>query len=326
MVRSPSAPLYSLGSQACAFKAGALPWCRYLERGSDVLMWEHLAQHISRASAQNFRITQRHPIGGGALNRTERITDGSRQFFVKYRHGAPEDAFEAEVLALQEIGATGTVRVPSPLCWGATAGSAYVVLEYLVLHPGAIAGEQLGWQLANLHQVARGYFGWTIPNVIGTTPQINTPSTNWAAFWAEYRLRAQATLVAPRHGPLRDGLAQLQEELVRLFRGHEPRPSLLHGDLWSGNYAADGSGQPVLFDLASYYGDRETDIAMTELFGGFPSRFYDAYREALPLDPGYETRRDLYNLYHVLNHLHLFGEGYLPQAERLVATLLAAAV
>ena len=113
------------------------------------------------------------------------------------------------------------------------------------------------------------------------------------------------------------------EKLPAFFPGHEPLPSLLHGDLWSGNAAALAGGEPVIFDPAIYYGDREADLAMTELFGGFPPAFYEAYGAEYPLDAGYATRRQLYNLYHVLNHLNLFGGGYRVQAERMIAQLLA---
>ncbi|HET9122052.1 MAG TPA: fructosamine kinase family protein [Acidiferrobacteraceae bacterium] len=288
-------------------------------------MWDEVYQEIERATGAPFRGVQRQPVAGGTLNRTERLTADTQDFFIKYRRADSGADFAAEVSGLRELQATGTVRVPQPVCWGHTrSGVGFVVLEYLHLHSGASAAEQLGWQLAGMHRVARPYFGWPVHNTIGSTPQRNTPTDDWVAFWREERLRAQAALVAPRHGRLRDGLDRLDAHLADFFTSYRPRPALLHGDLWGGNYASDGAGQPVLFDPATYYGDREADLALTELFGGFPPQFYAAYREAYPLDPGYDTRRDLYNLYHVLNHLHLFGEGYLPQAERLVDRLLAA--
>lgn len=286
-------------------------------------MWEQIYEQIEHATGRRFRPTSRQPVAGGALNRAERLSAEGRDFFLKYRTAESAGAFAAEVAALREIIASAAVRVPEPLCWGRTdEGVAFLVLEYLVLHPGEAAAEQLGWQLANLHRPRQPYFGWPISNTIGNTPQSNTPNGDWVQFWLRERLRAQAALVAPRHGPLRAALNQLEACLPEFFVSYRPQPSLLHGDLWSGNYAADRSGQPVVFDPASYYGDREADLAMTELFGGFPPRFYAAYRDAFPLDPGYETRRYLYNLYHILNHLHLFGDGYLPQAERLTGRLL----
>jgi len=149
---------------------------------------------------------------------------------------------------------------------------------------------------------------------------------DWIAFYRAWRLRPQFELArhnaAPR-GLLRQG-ERLLERLEAFFPGYHPMPSLLHGDLWGGNHGY-ADGVPVLFDPAVYYGDREVDLAMTELFGGYPADFYAAYREAWPLDPGYRVRKPLYNLYHVLNHFNLFGGGYAAQAEAMVRRLLAEA-
>ena len=151
-------------------------------------------------------------------------------------------------------------------------------------------------------------------------------TSDWIEFFAQYRLGFQLDL-AERSGYGGRWLEQgrrLCSRLADFFDGYRPRPSLLHGDLWGGNWAADAAGEPVIFDPASYFGDREADLAMTQLFGGFGRAFYDAYTSAWPLDPGAGTRRDLYNLYHVLNHLNLFGGGYRAQAERMIGRLLAA--
>ncbi len=189
----------------------------------------------------------------------------------------------------------------------------------------AATDELLGQQLAAMHRTTTNEFGWRRNNTIGSTPQINIGEQDWVMFYREQRLRFQLDL-ANEHGYGGDLLRHgelLLEKLPVFFASYQPVPSLLHGDLWGGNHAVLHDDTPVIFDPAVYYGDREADLAMTELFGGFGSGFYAAYREAWPLDPGYRIRRDLYNLYHVLNHLNLFGGGYRGQAEQLIDRLLS---
>ena len=183
----------------------------------------------------------------------------------------------------------------------------------------------LGEGLAAMHRHCASEFGWRQDNTIGTTPQLNSYSSDWLQFWSERRLKFQLQL-ADRNGYQGELLklgARLSEACHVLFDNYHPQPSLLHGDLWSGNVAALPDGTPIIFDPAVYFGDRETDIAMTELFGGFNGSFYSAYNDAWPLDKGYQQRKHFYNLYHVLNHLNLFGGGYLRQAEHLMSRLLS---
>jgi len=170
--------------------------------------------------------------------------------------------------------------------------------------------------LAALHRRQAARFGWARDNTIGATPQANGWCESWTMFWRERRLAPQLALAA------RNGYRIDVPPVWRLLEGHEPAPSLLHGDLWSGNAGFLPDGAPVLFDPAVYYGDREADLAMTELFGGFPGEFYCAYNAAWPLASGYQQRKPLYNLYHLLNHLNLFGGGYLTQV-RAALRLLA---
>jgi len=234
--------------------------------------------------------------------------------------------FEAEAQGLREIAATGTVRVPRPVCTGSDHSQAWIVLEYLSLGSatrGAMG--RLGEQLAALHRNTSTYCGWTRDNTIGSTPQVNTPTPDWIEFWRRHRLGFQLDLAARNGygGALQRDGAELIERLPEFFAGYRPAASLLHGDLWGGNASAGADGAPVIFDPAVYYGDREADLAMTELFGGFPRDFYDGYAATWPLDPGYRRRRDLYNLYHVLNHLNLFGGGYRAQAQGMIRALLA---
>jgi len=263
-------------------------------------------------------------LPGGDINRAASIRDGDRRWFVKYRDNAPDGMFKAEAKALEEIAASGCIRAPRAIAWGSRDDTAWLVLEYLDLISSG-SGALLGEQLAALHRVTGARFGWPMDNYIGTTPQANTQTDDWTAFWRDCRLQPQLAMAraAGHEGRLADRGQRLLESLHQLLDGHRPFASLLHGDLWGGNAAFTTAGQPVIFDPASYYGDRETDIAMTELFGGFDAAFYSAYRSVLPLDEGYPVRRELYKLYHLLNHLNLFGAGYLSRCERTIDALLA---
>ena len=208
---------------------------------------------------------------------------------------------------LQALGAV--VRVPRIL----DHGPDFILLEQLDLRRrGDWAA--LARLLATLHRKTGPRFGWHRDNFIGATPQINTWRDDWATFFLECRIQPQLALARKSGFPIQVSL--------HLLNDHKPEPSLLHGDLWSGNAGFIDEG-PVLFDPAVYYGDRETDLAMTELFGGFPAQFYDAYNEAFPLPAGYETRKHFYNLYHLLNHLNIFGAGYLAQVQRTLDLLHA---
>jgi len=284
--------------------------------------WTIITKHISETSGQPFSVGGLHDVGGGCINNAAVLQDGARRYFVKTNDAARMGMFEAEAEGLREIARTRTVRVPQPLCWGQAGGVAYLVLEFLELGgTDSRSFEQLGRQLAQMHRATRDRFGWQIDNTIGSTPQINTLSSDWVDFWRQHRLGFQLDLAA-RHGRnMRNKGERLLAGLGEFFRDYRPAPSLLHGDLWGGNVGSIGD-QPVIFDPAVYYGDRETDLAMTELFGGFSAQFYQAYQETWPLDPGYKVRKTLYNLYHVLNHFNLFGGGYGSQAEHMIDSLL----
>jgi fructosamine-3-kinase len=225
---------------------------------------------------------------------------------------------------LREILASGTLLAPGPVCSGRADGQAYLVLDYLDLG-GRGSDAELGRQLAAMHRVSQERFGWWRDNSIGATHQSNASHEDWPTFWRDRRLGFQLALARRRGAP--GHMLSLGERLLgsvdAFFTTYHPVPSLLHGDLWGGNYGFLQGGEPVIFDPAVYYGDREADLAMTELFGGFSAHFHAAYREAWPLDPGYGARKTLYNLYHVLNHYNLFGGGYAGQAAAMVDRLLA---
>ena len=227
---------------------------------------------------------------------------------------------------MSALAAANAVRVPAVLGIGTSGDRAFLALEWIGFGSAAAGTEaMLGEQLARLHRATASRFGWHRDNTIGATPQHNDWAADWVDFFARQRLGFQLDLVE-RSGHRSRWLErgrELCDGLGALFTGHTPQPSQLHGDLWGGNWAADASGGPVIFDPATYYGDRESDLAMTHLFGGFGPEFYAAYEAAWPLDRGAGARRDLYNLYHVLNHVNLFGGGYATHAERMIERLLA---
>lgn len=285
-----------------------------------------IAQAIETATGAPFAPRAARDLGGGCINRTQILEDGRRRFFVKIHDADRLPMFEAEAAGLAELARPAALRVPRPVTQGTAAGHSFLVLEFVDLSGGsARSARLLGEALARLHRETRPAFGWDRDNTIGATPQPNGWMEDWVAFWRERRLGFQLALARRNGLPVRacTRVERLLDCLPAFFADYRPVPALLHGDLWGGNWGADEKGQPVIFDPAVYYGDREADLAMTELFGGFPADFYAAYRAAWPLDPGYGTRKVLYNLYHVLNHFNLFGGGYGAQAERMTERLLA---
>lgn len=259
------------------------------------------------------------PLGGGSFGATYCVDAGGERFFLKL--GAATHPFDAEAHALREIVASGTLRAPRPVAHGVAQNQGFLLLEWIDLQPNG-NWHAAGAQLAAMHAVVSSGFGWVRDNTIGASVQFNSPCAPWAEFWRERRLRPQFQL-AGRNGL--SALAGLEERACAasddLLAEHAPSAALLHGDLWRGNLAFDARGAPVVFDPSTYHGDPETDLAMTRLFGGFPSAFYVAYDAARPRRAGAAERLRLYQLYHVLNHANLFGGGYVAQACALVAAL-----
>ncbi len=276
-----------------------------------------LADHLGTA----LQYKQHQSLYGGDINQSFLLKTNQDPFFIKLNKASRLAMFKAEAAALEEMARSHTLRVPQPLLAGTVDNQAFLVMEYIEMGGSSAASEEaLGQQLAAMHQVARDQFGWTRDNTIGSTRQINTQETDWTTFWREHRIAPQLHW-AGNHTLSQKG-EQLLDRLETLFDDHHPTPSLLHGDLWGGNWSTARSGEPVIYDPALYYGDREADLAMTELFGGFSTRFYNAYNEAWPLEEGYSWRKRLYNLYHILNHYNLFGGGYGRQAEQTIDHLL----
>ncbi len=289
-----------------------------------ILDWDDLALCISNEEGINFSLQYKHPISGGCVNDAWHISDFYHSYFVKINKSIFHDIFKAEQNGLEALLQTKTFKVPRPVVCGVNGVNAFLVMEYIEFSPKQnLVG--MGERLAELHKHTYHKFGWHQNNVIGSTHQSNEWALSWRDFWCEKRLSYQVELAA------KNGLQQhyvrlcerLMCELDKFFYSHDPVPSLLHGDLWSGNVAYDADGQPVIFDPACYYGDRETDLAMTELFGGFGDVFYEAYHSIWPIDDGYKVRKKLYNHYHVLNHYNLFGGGYAHQAGQMAEQLLA---
>jgi fructosamine-3-kinase len=267
-------------------------------------------------------------VSGGSINTcySLRSREG-RRLFLKTNQADCAEMFAAEREGLDELKSAGAVRVPEPIADGVADDSAWLLLEYLDLEAGSpTAAARLGRALAAQHRRTSECFGWRRDNSIGSTLQRNVLQSDWLTFFRTYRLGFQLQLAAENGAgsELREKGTRLLERLPAFFEGHAPAPALLHGDLWGGNWAMIGAGEPVIFDPAVYYGDREADLAMTQLFGGFPREFYRAYEAAWPLDAGYSVRKHIYNLYHVLNHLNLFGGSYVRQAITLMDRLLPA--
>ncbi len=299
---------------------------RFAIQGVNAKLLGQIAASINDATQRPFKARSATPVGGGSINAAYRLdgSDGTR-YFLKLNEARHHAMFVAEAAGLDTIAATGTVRVPRPITHGIADRQSYLLLEYLELNAHGNV-RLLGEQLAALHRRTSSRFGFTQDNFIGTTLQPNGWKDDWIAFWREQRLGYQLRLAVQNGyaGEVQRLGEQLLEALPAFFLGYTPQPSLLHGDLWSGNHAYLADGTPALFDPAAYYGDRECDLAMTELFGGYPADFYAAYRAAWLLDEGYTVRRDLYNLYHILNHANLFGGGYVKQAEQMMQRLLLA--
>jgi fructosamine-3-kinase len=285
---------------------------------------------LSRNTGRSFAPAPAAEVAGGSVHRCVRWASESGDAFVKLAAADSLAALEAEAAGLQALAEADALRVPAVLAVGHAEGRALLALEWLDLgtatdHDGALQA-QLGERLAMQHRVTAPRFGWHRDNTIGATPQPNAWHDDWVRFFRERRLGFQLDLAAANGLEPRvvERGRDLGERCGAFFSSHRPVPSLLHGDLWGGNWGVvSGVREPAIFDPAVYYGDRETDIAMTRLFGGFGPRFYAAYQAAWPLDQAAGTRRTLYNLYHVLNHFNLFGGGYGRQAAGMIDRLLA---
>jgi protein-ribulosamine 3-kinase len=266
-------------------------------------------------------------LKGGSLSQCFAWEAGRQRLFVKVAAAEGLPALDAEAQGLAELSATHAVRVPRVLARGTAGAATFLALEWIESGAADARCEaRLGAGLAALHGHQAARCGYGQDNFIGATPQDNGWMADWPDFFRERRLRPQLALAAQRGFAAEVGCGErLLAAVPALLSGRAVRPSLLHGDLWGGNWLAAASGEPVLIDPAVYYGDAEADLAMTALFGGFGSAFYGAYQSVCPRCPGWAVRADLYNLYHVLNHANLFGGGYVQEARAVMERLLAEA-
>lgn len=286
--------------------------------------WQEIETRLSQHLGSPQTIASRQELSGGCINQAFSIKTGRERWFVKINASSLAPMFAAEAAALKEIAETRTIRVPTPLIQGQFEDRAYLILEYIEMEPLS-SPARFGEQMAKLHQHHQTHFGWHMDNTIGSTPQLNKANSDWVSFFRHQRLGYQKQLAQKKGAPhsLISAVERLEDELNQFFTDHPAFPSLLHGDLWSGNWSSDAHGEPIIFDPASYYGDHEADLAMMELFGHPGAAFFSAYADILPIDPGYQTRKVLYNVYHILNHFNLFGGGYASQAQRMCEQLLS---
>ncbi len=289
--------------------------------------WREIELQLSKIKDHSTHFIKTEPLSGGCINQAWKVTNSNnKQYFIKTNSPELESMFIAEAHALQEIAKNASIRTPDVILHGCTAKFSYLVLEYISLKP-LTNQKKIGEQLAQMHQTTSPFkqFGWTQNNYIGSTLQSNKTHESWSTFWRDERLLYQLNLAKNKGYATKayDAGLKLAELLPLFFTDYSPTPSLLHGDLWGGNCASDMNDNPVIYDPAMYYGDREADIAMTELFGGFNTDFYNAYENSFAVDSGYKTRKNLYNLYHILNHFNLYGSGYASQAESMTNQLLS---
>lgn len=281
---------------------------------SDIRLLERLAAETGRELGPAERV----PVSGGCIHRAWILEGPGGSVFVKANGAACLPMFEAERDGLRELAAAGAIRVPEPWLVTRIGDEAFLVMERMRLG-GPEDGERQGRELAALHcRISPdGRHGWCRDNVIGKTPQPNPWTAEWGDFFAEHRIEHQFRLHRGAGNTFR-GARRFVDRLPALVGEHRPAASLLHGDLWGGNAGFEASGDPVLFDPAVSFGDRETDLAFTRMFGGFTELFYRGYQESWPMPDGWRDREPLYNLYHILNHALIFGGHYGVEAQRVI--------
>jgi fructosamine-3-kinase len=283
---------------------------------------------LEEAFSEKLEIRNQHSLGGGCINHASKLDTSVGNFFVKWNDQGPKDLFLREAECLEELSSAATcLYIPRVFVKTARTSDnpALLITEFLPppQMPSARLDEQLGRGLAQLHQYQHEKFGFYHDNYCGATPQDNRWNPDWVDFFGQQRIAGLLRLIENKRqlsGEERQTYEQLINKLPQLI-GHQPAPSLNHGDLWSGNYMYAEKGA-ALIDPASYYADREFDLAMMGMFGGFSDRVWQAYREVYPLPPEWKDRHQLYMLYHYLNHYYLFGGAYGQQAYSIARSYL----
>lgn len=283
-------------------------------------MWKTISLDIGKALQLDFNISHTQKLTGGDINLAYKVSDNNKTFFVKVNHRQFHDCFLSEAFCLDHLKQSSELIVPQVITSGKIKECSYLVLEYIDMHTSGNnqgAFYRLGQSLAVLHSAnQQAEFGWPEDNFIGSTKQLNDYQDNWSTFFASNRIAYQLKLLSEQAIHLVD-IPTFSALCQQLLANHHPIPTLVHGDFWQGNIAFSNHA-PCLFDPACYYGDREVDIAMSELFGRFPNSFYQGYQATYPLQEGYLQRRTIYNGYHMLNHANLFGGIYIDQAKTFI--------
>ena len=286
----------------------------------------HLNQHLKQVEQPEIQIISTHEVTGGDSHQAYQLHTADKNFFLKLSPAQNLPMLQTEMHNLNAILQSQTITCPQPYATGTYQQHAWLLMEFIPLTSQGDDFER-GKSLAFMHhQINRQAkpFGWFEDNYIGLSLQHNQWHLDWISFYGQQRLKPQLELALLRGASqslYQSGMTVI-EQLPHWFQDYQPKASLLHGDLWGGNSAFDNSGEPIVFDPACYYGDRETDIAMSELFGGYTAEFYAGYNDLFPLDQGYSQRKPLYNLYHILNHFNLFGGHYEQQAQKIIDHLI----
>lgn len=292
--------------------------------------WQKITQKIAQKSGKQVNPMSVRSVSGGDINAAFIVGDDPDSIFVKMNTKARLAMLEAEEFGLRTIDKTDTIKVPTVYCTGVCEEHAFIAMQRLNItgSPASLSKKpyrDFGHKLAVMHQQTQPQYGADRDNTIGSTPQLNNWAQDWFDFWRQQRLYYQLNLIKQSgSGPssLFDEAYELGEKMPQLFTDI-PVSSCLHGDLWQGNWAFDQYENATIFDPAHYFGDRETDIAMTRLFGSAPPDFYAAYNETYPLSDNYTVRETFYNIYHILNHYNLFGGSYLNQAQQMIRRVLS---
>lgn len=275
---------------------------------------------------RDVQVNEYRLLQGGNINVTVQVHTGEGKYFIKYNTRNHEGMFEAEAKGLNLLRDANVTRIPEVYNWGRRDGQDYLILENIeYAKPNLDYWDILGQNLASLHRQTSDSFGLGFNNYIGSLQQNNEPYTDWISFFIEKRLNIQAGLAYYNDlisKELYDKFQDFYKVLPNLLP--DEKPSLLHGDLWSGNVITDDKGKPCLIDPAVYYGNREMEMAFTTLFGGFDNRFYEAYHESFPLQPRFDERIPIYNIYPLMVHVNIFGTSYLPPVLRTLNRYLQA--
>lgn len=278
-------------------------------------MWHFISEQISECIQQEFICDDIREVKAGDSHKAYKISDGKHRFFVKTNEKIQLSNFESEREGLEHLSNTQLFKVPKVIFSGLVSDHSFLVLEHITMTQGdERSWFHFGQCLAKLHaNHSQQMYGWQEDNFIGLTPQSNLWQKKWSCFFAEQRIGFMLQLLSEKGHELAN-IDSVVDSIKSLLAGHNPKSSMLHGDLWQGNTGFHAN-QPVLFDPAFYFGDRETDLAMTELFSRFPESFYQGYADIWPLEDDYQFRKPIYQLYHVLNHALLFGGHYLDSAK-----------